>query len=457
LAEKEKSMSVALKVLWSEGLTLFPQHLQQQDLYHEGRLHRTARSINANLWGIREAKWRAEELANDLLRADTLSLVFQDGELYDAPGADLLPPPIDLSALPSEETVFTFHAAMPMLKPYGSNLPTPDGHHNGARYTQTDAETPDLFSEAVGSNIAYLKKRLMLISDHEPLENYVHFPVIRLLRSTGGGFEIDASFMPPGVCIGGIAGLPAMLDNLLAKLTTKRDFLSSRQRQTRKDVFEFHSGDMAAFWMLHTIHIASAALADMAHHPALHPRQPFEALQCLAAGLLTFSPKYSIADFPKYKHMEPEIHFGKLDMIIRDLVDTVISSRFFLIPLQRDEQKPNHHRGKLDATKIENNTLLCLAVNADMPALELVAIVPNRFKVGSPDDVERLVVSSLPGVELVHMPQVPSAIPVRPNTYYFSIENRGDLYENMRKAQAISIYAPGGMHGLKLELIALSN
>ncbi len=449
-------MSVAHKVLWSEGLTLFPQHLQQQDLYHEGRLHRTVRSINADLWGIREAKWRTEELENDLLRADTLSLVFQDGELYDAPSADDLPAPVDLSALPSEQTTFTFHAAMPMLKPHGKNLPTPDGHHNGARFIQLDADTPDLFSEAVGSNIAYLKKRLALISDHEPLENYVHFPVIRLLRSTGGGFEIDSTFMPPGVCIGGIAGLPALLDNLLAKLNTKRESLASRQRQTRKDVFEFHSGDMAAFWMLHTIHVASAALVDLASHPGLHPRQSFEVLQTLAAGLLTFSPKYSVADFPKYKHMVPENHFGRLDMIIRDLVDTVISSKFFLIPLQRDEQKPNHHRGKLDATKIDATTLLCLAVNADMPALELVAIVPNRFKVGSPDDVERLVVSSLPGVELVHMPQVPAAIPVRPNTYYFSIENRGDLYESMRKAQAISIYAPGGMQGLKLELIALS-
>ena len=227
-------MSVALKVLWSEGLTLFPQHLQQQDLYHEGRLHRTAKSINPNLWGIRDAKWRPEELANSVLRADTLSLVFQDGELVDAPGADMLPVPVDLSALPSGVTHFTFHAALPLLKPNSSNLPAADGHHQGARYVQTDTDTPDLFSEAVGSNIAYLRKRLLLISDHEPLNHYVHFPVIRVLRSTGGGFEIDPTFMPPGVCIGGVAGLPALLDKLLSKLSSKRDSLSSRQRQTKK-------------------------------------------------------------------------------------------------------------------------------------------------------------------------------------------------------------------------------
>ncbi|MFA9218358.1 MAG: type VI secretion system baseplate subunit TssK [Sphingomonadaceae bacterium] len=35
----------------------------------------------------------------------------------------------------------------------------------------------------------------------------------------------------------------------------------------------------------------------------------------------------------------------------------------------------------------------------------------------------------VPGLELVHMAQVPMEVPVRPNAYYFSIENRGERYE----------------------------
>ena len=49
-------------------------------------------------------------------------------------------------------------------------------------------------------------------------------------------------------------------------------------------------------------------------------------------------------------------------------------------------------------------------------------------------------------MKLVHAPQVPAAIPVRPDTYYFVLENRGALYESMLKSQSISIYVPGG-HG----------
>ncbi|MBW8900720.1 MAG: type VI secretion system baseplate subunit TssK, partial [Massilia sp.] len=112
--------------------------------------------------------------------------------------------------------------------------------------------------------------------------------------------------------------------------------------------------------------------------------------------------------------------------------------------------------GALDVSKLTQDTQLCLAVSADMPALELVSAVPIRFKIGSPDDIERIVVSALPGITLTHMPQVPAAVPVRPDTYYFSLSTRNGLYENALKAQAIAIYAPDGMRELKIELIAFT-
>jgi len=91
-----------------------------------------------------------------------------------------------------------------------------------------------------------------------------------------------------------------------------------------------------------------------------------------------------------------------------------------------------------------------------MPANELVQTVPVRFKVGAPDDVDKCVLSALPGVKLVHAAQVPGAIPVRTGAQYFAIEARGPLYERMLKAQSLMIYVPSGVRELKLELIAVA-
>lgn len=159
---------------------------------------------------------------------------------------------------------------------------------------------------------------------------------------------------------------------------------------------------------------------------------------------------------PAYCHDDAAPGFGKLDGIIRDLIDTVLLSRYFPIALSNDMQQNTHYHGLLDAKRIDRQTELCLAVNADMPALELVATVPLQFKVSSPDTIELLLGRALPGAELRHMAQVPAEVPVRPNTYYFSIDNKGSIYDSMIKAQAIAIYVPSGIKGLKLELFGIS-
>jgi len=456
---KEHAMSLPSKILWSEGLTLGPQQFQQLDLYHEARLQRMAAAINPHLWGVCELKWNRDELANNTLRAETMSLIFQDGEIFDAPLSDMLPAAVDLSKLAPDEQSFTFYAALPILNPHGGNLGDvrhpADGNGNGARYAQADSETADLYTQAIHVDVSYLRKCVRLLSHLESRSAYIHFPVVRLRRLVSGGFEVDPSFMPPSLSLAA-AGLQQMLDNLLGKLNVKIEALYKRHRQPTKHAIEVHSGDLASFWMLNTISSAGALLTHFARYRQHHPVALFERLMTLAGGLMTFSTRYALADLPAYRHDDPGPAFAQLDALIRDLVDTVISSKYFTIALKQNEEKNTHYRGELEATRVDRQTALCLAVNADMPALELVAVVPLRFKVGSPDDIERIIGLALPGIELVHMAQVPAEVPVRPNTYYFSIESKGALYDNMLKAQAIAIYVPTGIKGLRLELFGIT-
>ena len=118
--------------------------------------------------------------------------------------------------------------------------------------------------------------------------------------------------------------------------------------------------------------------------------------------------------------------------------------------------KPSFHNGRLDSGKITASTTFYLGVQAALPPTEMVEVVPLRFKVGAPDDVDKLVLSAMSGVKLSHAPQVPAAIPVRPGNYYFALDTRGPLYERMLQGQAITIYVPSGMPELRMELFALN-
>jgi len=450
-------MSLPMKLLWIEGLTLGAQHLQQQDSYHEARLQHTASALNPYLWGVREVQWNLDALSSNILAADQLSLMFQDGEIYQAPQTDALPISVDLSSLPTDVQHFTFYAALPLLKAHGGNVGAVETKRSQPRFVTVGKEVPDLFGEGLGIELSCLRKQVHLLSHLDTRTGYHSFPVVRLRRVVGGGFDIDKDFLAPSLTINASPGLAAMLDNLLTKLGAKVEALYQRHRQPGNHVVEVHHGDLASFWMLHAVCSGTASLTHLARHRRHHPEYLFDRMTGFAGGLMALSTRYALTDLPTYEHDNPAPGFSRLNTMVRELLDTVISSKYAAIPLQQDAQRSRHYRAQLDAAKVDQRSRLGVAVNADVPGLELVQIVPLRFKIAAPDDIDSLVNSALRGIELIHMAQVPAEVPVRPNTYYFSLEPKGHLYDAMMKAQAITIFVPQqGFDGLRLELFALS-
>lgn len=447
-------MSAALKLLWSEGLFLRPQHFQQQDRYHEARLHQAMLAAHPYLWGVRTLEWDMSALRNNLLRLDTFAAIFRDGELVDAPDCDPLPPAFDLSAVPANVHALTCYAALALLAPDASNYAAPETAAPGARYVRQERATPDIYSEATAAELSYLRPSVRLVTDLEPRSACDCIPVARLRRVVSGGFEHDPGFLAPSLSLAAAPRLRTRLEQLLDALQAKVNALQGHMREPSRNVIEFRSGDVSSFWLLHTASTSAAMLMHYLRHPQLHPERLFEAMLGLAGALMTYSKSYQLNQLPVYEHGAPAEGFQRLDGIIRDLLDTVISARYFAIALA--EEKPCYHLGKLDSGRIAADTTLYLAIGAAMPALELVEVVPLRVKVGAPDDVEKCVLAAMPGVKLMHAPQVPAAIPIRPDTCYFALENRGVLYEQMLKAQSISIYVPAGLRDLRLELIGVT-
>jgi type VI secretion system protein ImpJ len=450
-------MNLSLKVLWAEGLTLDAQHFQQLDRYHEARLRHIAAAINPYAWGVQQARWSVDGLGSNRLHALALTLVFPDGEICQAPLSDELPLPVDLSKLPGNEQSVVFYVALPMIKAHGGNLAGNDGRRDDVRYAPFDAETPDLYTDALATNVSYMRKTLHLLSHLDVRDAYDCIPVLRLRRKSDGTFDIDPTFMAPSLSVAAAPAMQEMLRGLLDKLGAKAESLYRLQRQPRGHAVEAHGGDVSSFWMLSTVSSAAATLTHCATSGHCHPEHLFEQLMTVAGGLMTFSKKYGINDLPSYDHDNPGPGFASVDAIIRDLLDTVVSSRYVTIPLTVDTERVQYHHGQLDAALMDRKGGLYIAVNANMPALNLVAEVPRQLKVASPNHVESLVRSALPGLQLVHLAQVPMEVPVRPNAFYFSIENRGELYDAMIKAQAIAIYAPSTFDDLRLELFAITN
>ena len=46
------TLATASRPLWSEGMLMCPQHMHQQDLYHEQHLHARLQALSAAPWGV---------------------------------------------------------------------------------------------------------------------------------------------------------------------------------------------------------------------------------------------------------------------------------------------------------------------------------------------------------------------------------------------------------------------
>ncbi|PTD96291.1 type VI secretion system baseplate subunit TssK [Pseudothauera lacus] len=441
------------KVLWGEGLFLRPQHFQQQDSYHESLSRDALLTAQPLGWGVRELRIDADALSRGIFRINRIDAVLPDGEPYIAPDRDLLPPPLQLDETRLGRDGTVLHLAVHHLREHGANAAASGDDSCATRYAIANGERNDLFTDAASADIAALRKQGQIRSASEPLEQFVTLPVARLRTNATNAFELDPLFMPPTVALRSSPVLLLRLQRLLDTLQAKAAALYGFHREPSKNVIEFRSGDIASFWLLHTVSSAYGALVHIHQNPALHPERLFQELLRLAGGLMTFSKILTLDDLPAYDHGNPGPSFARLEQILRDLLETVISTRYFSIALT--EPRAGFHVGRLDSDNVDEQTALYLAVSAAQPLAELIESVPLRMKVGAPDDVDKLVLSAMSGVKLVHAAQVPPAIPVRPGACYFALDSRGPLYERMLKARSITIYAPNGYQDLKLELIAV--
>ncbi len=247
-----------------------------------------------------------------------------------------------------------------------------------------------------------------------------------------------------------MVNLQRTLNIIQAKIKT----IQSNNRENEQKLIEFRSGDIVSFWLVNALNTAYASLNHILQYPIIHPERLYSELLRLTGSLLTFSTTYDVDQLPKYQHYHLYESFNQLDIILRNLLDTIISNRYISISLK--ETRPSYWLGSLETDKITRDTRLYLAVSSSaMPVQDLIAYVPIRFKVGSTVDVEQRVIAALPAIPIQHLIQVPTAIPVRSGVSYFEIEPNNDLYQRMFDSESICIYIPNGFQDIRIELIAV--
>jgi type VI secretion system protein ImpJ len=173
----------------------------------------------------------------------------------------------------------------------------------------------------------------------------------------------------------------------------------------------------------------------------------------LAAALTTFSTRIQPRDLPLYVHERLGPCFTDLDEKLRLLLETVVPSQCVSLPLRAV-------RTAIYATAIDTdayfvNTRMFLAVNAQADEADVIVKTPGLVKVSSADQIEQLVRQALPGIKLTHLTSPPTAIPVKLNYQYFSLNQTGPAWQSVGRARNLAVYVPDDLPNPQLELLIL--
>ena len=444
-------MVQAQRVLWGEGMFLRPQHFQQQVLFIEQSL---ARQNTPQAWGLRRAEIDSQALKNGLLRLDILSLRFQDGFSFDAPHSEPLPLARNLNELPQLGKESLVYACLPLLNAFGGNtLESEQASSRPTRFISTKSMAADLYTRAIEAEVTALHAHVRLMLEEENRDGYYCVPVARIQKDATGNWSQDEHYIPPLCVLSGSRPLNHLIRRLLDILLVKSQSLSAMHRERSGKVMEYGTSDIASFWLLHTVNRNFPLLGHFLHHADTTPETLYLTLAQMAGELITFSSSHTLADIPAYQHDDLTPVFSRLDDLIRELLGTVISTRYAIIPLS--SPKPSFHMGILESDRLIEDVDYYLSIQSDQPLAQVIEAVPFKLKIGAPDDVEKILNSALPGVRLIHAAQTPSAIPVRIGNHYFSFDPHGQIFERMQQSRSICIYIPQALADLKIELIAV--
>lgn len=441
-------------VIWSKGVFLSPQHLQAQDRFFEESLRFQIEALAFRGWGFSALQLDGTALSEGSLSVTRASGIFPDGLVVDIPGSDALPRSRTLDeCFLDGRTRCAFYLAVPQHRPGGINV----GSQRGGISTRFYAELQMLRDENnTGSSekpVSVARKNLQILAQGENLEGSVLLPLAVIEQTEAGTYRFEPKYVPPMINLKGSDYLSGILRGLVELLVARSSQIAGSRRQRNQSLADFSASDVANFWLLYTMNANLPVLRHLFDSDLVHPERLFVQMLELAGALTTFSPRLEPRDLPRYDHEQLGQSFGLLDALLRELLDTVVPSNFVSLPLK--PLRDSIYASAIEKDQYFENSRFYLAISADMRESDLISRTPKLAKVCSATQIEQLIRQALPGLQMVHVPVPPRAIPVKLKYQYFSLERSGVAWESIQRARNFAVYVPGDIPNPDMELIIL--
>lgn len=441
-------MSWNRKVIWSEGMLLQPQHLQQHDRYLHALLEARVAALAPYSWGLRELVIDTTQLALGQFALQACSGVLPDGTALQLPLDDALPEPLGIAEDARDVLIVL---ALPSRRVGIAETGGAETADNFARHRALEYEALDSNGLDNSALMQVGGLRLRLAPAAEVANGYTGIGVARVLeRRADGRVVLDPDYCPPCLDVRAAPRLAGFADELVGLLRQRADALARRLCQPGAG----GAAEIADFLLLQLLNRSDPEFGHLAGSAGLHPERLYAALLRLAGELATFSGADKRAPaYPAYRHERLGECFLPLIGEVRAALSMVVDAH--AVPLKLEERQYGIRVAVLNDAELLRGASFVLAVAANMPPEALRGAFPAKVKVGSIDKIRDLVNLQLPGIGLRPLPVAPRQLPFHAGYTYFELDQQSEYWKPLFNSSGFAIHIPDEFPGLQMQFWAI--
>ncbi len=433
-------MRAGQRVVWSEGLLMTPQHLQQQDLYHEGLLRDRLDALDPWNWGVLRVELDKKALSSGQVHLAAFSGVLPDGVVLslDAQHPELPPSRVIAEHFPHTQLSLDVYLGLPIEREGADNF----GEANGVpvRYSQSQREVHDLCGSGSTTEVAFARRRPLLLFGDEARDGIACMKILEIVRDDAGSLVVSEPYIPPCLRVDASPFLMSGLRRLLGNMLTRHKALSEARRQSTQSTVEFSAKDVTRYLLLSTINAYIPVLSHVVDSGHCAPESCYLLLSQLAGQLCTFSTEIQPSDFPRFAHTDLRSTFEELLARTTALLQSTIEEHYVAVALQG--QGNGMYVSPLKDERLWACDRFLIAVKTDLQEQPTATQLPRLSKVASAAEINDILSAATPGAPVAVTYRPPPEIPVKAGLVYFTVATDNAYWRGIVQDKNIVVYVP---------------
>ncbi len=432
-------MSTPLRVIWSEGLFMTPQHLQQQDRYYEHFIGRRFSALTQTAWGVLRTAIDETALQQGQVTVEFFEGIMPDGLPLELTESSVLPTsrPID-DHFPPIESTLDLYLAMPRTRDGIVNVSS--DRSQKARWYRKGRLTHDLLAEADAQEIEFAMPSVVLLFGDEPREGYESVKIAEVIRSEAGAYALSYTYIPPCLRISTSSFLMSGLKRLIGAMTTRQRNLSEAQSEAGDVALAYNVTDVTRFLLLSAVNTYVPVINHFRESGDLSPRELYLVLVQLIGQLSVFAKDFDPASVPKFVYTDLRGTFEPLFALVTYLLHATVEEYFVKLPLEsRDD---GMHLGEIEDPNFSDCSQFLISVRSSAPFDDIRNKLPHLSKIASWNDMNSILNAAVQGaaIEMAYKP--PPQIPIKSGTTYFRIAPDNQYWKNVMVERRLAVYLP---------------